>query len=246
MIACARPVRDVHNECPSMDTSPNAVSDLIRRATSRRLGTDPADVQLFQRRELDGVRPATPRGNIDWRPPPPEPPPAPVKVAKVVRPRAPRRDVGRWRWKFSLLLMMAIAGGVPTYLQMRSGTDQVARPTASQPPPVQPQPQVQPVVAAPAPAPAPVPVPAPEAPIAALPPPVPTITSTPEETQEAPPVGRTRAKKRAHATRHAVKPAAKHATAAAATPAAVPAPQPAKPAVRGRPSAQSNDNENPL
>jgi cytoskeletal protein RodZ len=217
-----------------MDTSPNAVSDLIRRATTRRLATDPADLQLFQPRDLEGVR-RTPRGTVDWRPDPPEP---------VVYPSAPPPRLGRWRWKLVLLSLLAVAGGVAVWNNYQVATQPAISPLLPLPP--------KPVVAAPAPVPQ-----APPAPEAAPAADVPPIAVSPAETDppaaidpvppEKPTVSKvTKVKKRAHATRHAVKPAAKHAPAAPSTPAAEPAPAPTKSVGRTRPAAQANDSENPL
>jgi hypothetical protein len=213
----------------AMNTSPDAVSELIRRATTRRLEADPADVQLFQTRDLDGMHCRTPRRTIDWRPPPPEP---------TKHPQASLPRLGRWRSKLVLLSLFAVAGGVAVLLTSSSNF-QVATQMMIAP---QPQSPPQPVVITPAPVPEPPPKPD-----------LPTISSPPVAVvtdpvlSEPPPVSKvTKVKKRAHVTRHAAKPAAKHARATASTPAAAPARAPTKRVGRTRPTAQANDSENPL
>ena len=223
-----------------MPTGSNAVVDLVRQTSTRRLETDPGDDALFQSRDSSS-RNRWPRGTVNWGPPPPEPvthPPAPVKQRT-------------WMLKLGVLAIAVVTGVAVAMIGFSTDSKVVTRP-AWTPPPL-------PVVAAPIPEPQPVvapptvtPVPPPTEPTIASPTeptiaPSPTIDETPPVVEPRP-AKVTKAKRRVHAEKKRIA-KAKHVAIAPAAPTETTAPTATTktaPAGPVRRSAQAHDNENPL
>ncbi|HEV7555530.1 MAG TPA: hypothetical protein VGO00_08760 [Kofleriaceae bacterium] len=218
-----------------MSTGSNAVLDLVREASTRRLETDPSDDVLFQSRD-ESPRDRWPRGTVNWSPPPPEP---------VTHPTAPVHK--RSWWKIGALTIAAAAGVAAAMIGFASDK-KVAPPWV--PPPL-------PVIAAPVVAPVPPPADPPVAAPAVAPaeptvaPPVePTIavdTPAAAEPRPAKAAAPTKWKRRVHAAKKRVAKPKDVATAATAAPAATTKSKPSvAPAAPARRASQAHDTENPL
>jgi len=234
-----------------MSTGSNAVIDLVREASTRRLETDPGDAALFESRD-EPSRNRWPRGTVNWSPPPPEP---------VTHPPAPTRKRASWMLKLGVLAIAVVTGFAVAMIGFSKDAKVVARPQWIPPP--------LPVVAAvPAsiPEPPPPPVVAAPAVVPVTPPTEPTIASPTEPTiapaptiDETPPVveprlvkaAPTKAKRRVHADKKRVA-KSKHVAIATTAPIAPTAPTtttkttPPPVAAPVRRSAQAHDTENPL
>jgi hypothetical protein len=222
-----------------MSTESSAVSDLLRRMHTQRLGTDPADTYLFQpptSARAPRSRELAPRMFERATPSPPRP----VQPARPVAPQRTRT------WPLVVMMLVAGLGGIAAAKYLSTTSESEATPpwqfvpasAAIAPAPVDPPPAAPPAAVAPVEAPAAVapvtaPDPAPTVEPAAAPPPAPATPAAKHHRSHAKP------------KRVTAKPA-KPAPVAAPSAAPAAAPPVATPPAPKRPSHQADDSENPL